>query len=159
MTGDRHWSRRINDPFATPPIWKYDPDAEAGYVTIRRGDVMRTRTLVEGVNADFGEHGMLLGIEILSGQYPPFKMERLSVTLAAEHTENGHHGRYSAYCYRCQYFQLHEMLTMSRGDKLAGWLTFLISFGRRSLAMPNTEGQHDRDINHRCGNSCSEEIP
>lgn len=30
---------------------------------------------------------------------------RLSVALADEHCEDGHSGKYEAYCYRCQYFE------------------------------------------------------
>ena len=31
--------------------------------------------------------------------------ERLSVTMAREHVENGHGGKYAPYCYRCQFFE------------------------------------------------------
>lgn len=60
----------MNDkPFLTSnypePIWKWDAEAEAGYLTIGNGAVFSTQGLLPGLNIDRDIAGTIVGIEIL----------------------------------------------------------------------------------------------
>jgi uncharacterized protein YuzE len=59
----------------------YDEDVRALYIQIAEGDVKKTVELRQGVIADFGTHGQLLGIEIINEQ------EFLSFLSQQEHGE------------------------------------------------------------------------
>lgn len=44
---------------------RYDPDADAMYITLREGEVHHTKEIDENTIADFDSKNNLLGIEIL----------------------------------------------------------------------------------------------
>lgn len=46
----------------------YDKDVRALYIQVTNADVKKTVEMREGVIADFGNHGQLLGIEIINEQ-------------------------------------------------------------------------------------------
>ena len=52
--------------------------------------------------------------------------ERLSVTMAREHVENGHGGKYAHYCYRCEHFEAQRAAwewQVAAIDKPRAWLS------------------------------------
>ncbi len=44
---------------------RYDPDADAMYITLRKGDVHHTKEIDKNTIIDFDRNGSILGIEIL----------------------------------------------------------------------------------------------
>jgi len=58
-----------------------DPQADALYLTLKRGRVHRSREVEDGVVLDLDQRGRVLGIEMLdiSRRYAPQSLRRLSV--------------------------------------------------------------------------------